>query len=669
MFNSPIGQYLKENWSHHKISYIASYTLSAVKIVNNMAAPYFFTKAFSELDSDDPSAALPWLYGFAGSYVLSRVLPVVQDELLVPAGTELCNTITHDVVATFYALPMKESITYTTAPAVHHFGLIYEHIGRSFVDKLHGKLVPSFLELLAGTFLISAQFNTMGIIPGAALLTHFMMLAAGEKYVASAQDTYVKSLMKAYEYIISQLDEYQNVHYFGAVKKQLENLTARTTSLDSTLNKSVLLRERALFLQGGLITALSILGSGYMYIKDPFHEKMTLDDFIWVTLYLSLISPSLETLSQTVNKLIADYKIFQEANIYMESAQERESNDNILNVTPLNASITFENLTFRYIDNQVILDGLSLFVPAGKTLVITGSSGAGKSSILKILLRFYEQTSGNILINNQDITKVNATTLREAIAVVPQNPVLRNTSIYENIKYANPNASDAQILEAAKLAGLDDVIKQHGLGFEVGENGGKLSGGQKGRVAIARCYLRNKASILVLDEPTSALDPKTEKQILVDLDNLLKNSKKTAVIVTHKLASIRHLSTVDSIVFLDGGKIVEQGTLDELMAKDGLFAAQMKIADAEESLDDKRKPPAIVIPQFTSEVGPDHGLRSPKKAGGSRMRSLSPPPNTFSKDRLLDHEKSDDEDDDNDDANTNPKRRSLLDNFKGVMKK
>jgi ABC-type multidrug transport system fused ATPase/permease subunit len=165
--------------------------------------------------------------------------------------------------------------------------------------------------------------------------------------------------MKAYEYIISQLDEYQNVHYFGAVKKQLDNLAKRTTSLDSTLNESVLLRERVLFFQGGLITALSILGTGYFYLKDPLNEHMTLDDFIWATLYLSLISPSLETLSQTVNKLIADYQIFHEATEYMRSAKEKEINDQQLRVNPSNATIAFNDLTFRYIDNQVILDGLS----------------------------------------------------------------------------------------------------------------------------------------------------------------------------------------------------------------------------------------------------------------------------------------------------------------------
>jgi ATP-binding cassette subfamily B protein len=252
-------------------------------------------------------------------------------------------------------------------------------------------------------------------------------------------------------------------------------------------------------------------------------------------------------------------------------------------------------------------------VPAGKTVVITGSSGAGKSSILKILLRFYEQSSGSILINGQDIAKVNAKSLREAMAIVPQIPVLRNESIYENIKYANPSATYEEIENAASLAGLNQVIEEHGMDFQVGENGGKLSGGQRQRLAIARAYLRKNASILVLDEATSSLDPKTEKAILVDLDNLLKNSKKTAVIVTHRLASIRHLSTVDSIVFLDGGKIVEQGTLSQLMAKDGLFAAQMKIADAEEDLDQKRQPASIIT----------SGLRLPNYGGVTSPRSLS----------------------------------------------
>ncbi len=232
-------------------------------------------------------------------------------------------------------------------------------------------------------------------------------------------------------------------------------------------------------------------------------------------------------------------------------------------------TIRFEDVSFSYDPDRRILDHVSFEVPAGRMVAIVGPSGAGKSTISRILFRFYDIEGGRVTIDGQDIRDVTQASLRAAIGVVPQDTVLFNDTILYNIRYGRSEASEAEIVEAAQLAQIDDFIRTLPAGYDtmVGERGLKLSGGEKQRVAIARTLLK-APPILMLDEATSALDSHTEREIQDALDRVARN--RTTLVIAHRLSTIIH---ADNIVVLDKGRVVEQGTHAELIVKGGLYAS------------------------------------------------------------------------------------------------
>ncbi|MGB7420106.1 MAG: ABC transporter ATP-binding protein/permease [Erythrobacter sp.] len=244
-------------------------------------------------------------------------------------------------------------------------------------------------------------------------------------------------------------------------------------------------------------------------------------------------------------------------------------------------AIAFENVSFGYDKGRGILKNLSFEVAAGSTLAIVGPSGAGKSTIGRLLFRFYDPQSGRILIDGQDISKVQQASVRAAIGIVPQDSVLFNDTLAYNIAYGSEGADDATVRQAASDAALIPLIESLPDGFEtaVGERGLKLSGGEKQRVAIARTLVKNPP-ILLLDEATSALDTRTEREILGTLHRLQHG--RTTIAIAHRLSTI---ADADRILVLDGGERVESGTHADLLARGGLYA-EMWTQQARETSED-----------------------------------------------------------------------------------
>lgn len=242
---------------------------------------------------------------------------------------------------------------------------------------------------------------------------------------------------------------------------------------------------------------------------------------------------------------------------------------------PAQGAVTFEDVVFAYPTrpNEPVLHGLDLRVEPGETVAIVGPSGAGKSTLFSLILRFYDPQTGVVRLDGVNVADVKLADLRERIALVPQDTVIFSANILENIRFSRPDASDEEVLEAARLARVDEFAKRLGDGFNthVGERGVTLSGGQRQRVAIARAVLRS-APLLLLDEATSALDAESEQYVQAAFEELMK--KRTTLVIAHRLATVRN---ADRIVVLDGGKVVATGTHAQLMKKGGLYARLAKL--------------------------------------------------------------------------------------------
>jgi len=231
-------------------------------------------------------------------------------------------------------------------------------------------------------------------------------------------------------------------------------------------------------------------------------------------------------------------------------------------------AVELSNVQFRFHEGQSVLNGINLKINAGERIALIGPSGAGKSTFVRLLLRLYDIDDGMICVDGQNIRRVTQSSLRESISFVPQDPILFHRTLKENIKYGKTNASDEEIIHAAKMAHCHEFISTlpHGYDTYVGERGIKLSGGERQRVAIARAILKN-APILILDEATSSLDSQSEVLIQEALEALMKN--KTVIVIAHRLSTIRKMNR---IIVLDKGNIIEEGTHDLLLTRNGMYA-------------------------------------------------------------------------------------------------
>ena len=343
--------------------------------------------------------------------------------------------------------------------------------------------------------------------------------------------------------------------FFGLIDEifLIKNKILYKRDLASPLSESlgVIILSCVLWFGGKLVLSGEIL-SGSSFIG-------------YVALFSQIINPA-KALSQAVYNVNRGTATLDRLNEVLEAPIVVEDPLDPIELTGFNNSIEFKEVVFSYQD-ATILDRINLTIQKGKTIALVGSSGAGKSTLADLVPRFHDVTSGHLYIDGKDIKAYSLHSLRQQISIVTQEPILFNDTIAANIALGKPDASEAEIIEAAKIANAYDFIlsKEEGFKTMIGDRGSKLSGGERQRLTIARAVLKNPP-ILILDEATSALDTESEKLVQDAINNMMKN--RTSIVIAHRLSTIRH---ADEIIVLQKGTIVERGNHDELLAQNGYY--------------------------------------------------------------------------------------------------
>jgi len=315
--------------------------------------------------------------------------------------------------------------------------------------------------------------------------------------------------------------------------------------------------------QAGMIVVIEFL-LFYYALGFWAKEAITVGTFVLLQVYVINLAGQLWGFSRVVRNAYEGFSDSKEMVEILKLPHEVQDTPTAKALAVTDGRVTFDNVSFAFNETRMVLNGISLRIKGGEKVALIGPSGAGKSTTVKLLMRMYDLTDGAIRIDGQNIQNVTQNSLRENVSLVPQDPILFHRSLMENIRYGRRDATDKEVIAAAKLAHCDEFIDDLPQKYEtlVGERGVKLSGGERQRIAIARAILKN-APILILDEATSSLDSHSEALIQDALDRLMKG--KTTIVIAHRLSTIRKM---DRIVVIDNGKVIEEGSHDDLLAKD-----------------------------------------------------------------------------------------------------
>ncbi len=445
----------------------------------------------------------------------------------------------------------------------------------NFLRMFVFNIMPVVFELSVVLFILWSRFALSFALLTIAMIALYSVFTVG---ITSWRTKYRVQMNAAESFAsthaLDSLLNYETVKAFGneAVEmRRYENslLGWVRAALKSNSSLACLNIGQGMIVAAGL-TALMVLAA-----RGVADGSMTLGDFVMVNAFLiQLYIP--------LNFMGSIYRDLRHSLVDMERMfdllDEKPGVIQQANAKPLRldkGEIRFEKVCFRYHDDYPILHDIDFCVAGGQMMAVVGASGAGKSTIARLLLRFYDPRQGQIRIDGQDLKTVTLLSLRAAMGVVPQDTVLFNETIGYNIAYGRPSATQKEIAAAAKIARLDQFIAQHPQGYDilVGERGLKLSGGEKQRVAIARAALKN-APILIFDEATSSLDSRSEKAIQEALNRVAQNS--TTVVIAHRLSTIVN---ADQIIVLDQGKIVERGNHTQLLSRRGLYAQMWELQE------------------------------------------------------------------------------------------
>ncbi|HEC59474.1 MAG TPA: ABC transporter ATP-binding protein/permease [Methylophaga sp.] len=438
-------------------------------------------------------------------------------------------------------------------------------------------ILPTLVEIALVTIILLTKYDSIfAIITSVTILLYIVYTLLITEWRMRFRRAMNDMDSEANNQAVDSLLNYETVKYFNNEQYELQRYDEKLTTWEAAAIKnqtslSLLNVGQGAIIATGLTILMLLVGQGVV------DGKLSLGDLVLINAFLLQLYLPLGFLGFVYREIRHSLADMERMFVLLEEAQETVDETKATSLVVEHGTIQFNHVDFYYDANRPILHDINFTIEAGKKLAIVGASGSGKSTIIRLLFRFYDPQAGNITIDGQDIREVSQHSLRQAIGVVPQDTVLFNDTIYQNILYGNPKVDKQAVIDAAKQAHIHDFIEKLPDGYEtlVGERGLKLSGGEKQRVAIARTLLKNP-KILMFDEATSALDSHSEQIINQQLQSISTN--KTTLAIAHRLSTI---TDADVILVIEQGRIIEQGNHRTLLAAQGRYAAMWSLQQTE----------------------------------------------------------------------------------------